>query len=181
MTGRLRVLWITNMLYEPGASSARGIFVTHARDALVATGQVDIETELVAQGRGNLDYLRANRRVRDRWDRGRFDLAHVHYGLTGLATLALPSVTPLLFTFYGSDVNDAVQRTISVATARRARRRIFVAQRLADLWPDPRNIVLPNGVDFERCAPRPAKTPAGSSVSTRRRSACSSPPIRTTP
>lgn len=143
------------MLYEPGAASPRGIFVTQGRDALLATGRVEVETEVVAQGRGALDYLAANRRVRDRWDRGRFDLAHVHYGLTGLATLTLPSVTPILFTFYGSDVNDPIQRTISVATARRAVRRIFVAQRLADLWPDSKNVVLPNGVDFERCLPQP--------------------------
>ena len=173
MTARLRVLWVTNMFYAPGASSARGIFVTQSRDALVATGLVDIETEVVAQDRGRLDYLGANRRVRDRWDRGGFDLAHLHYGLTGLSTLTLPSVTPLVFTFYGSDLNDPVQRTISVATARRARRRLFVAQRLSNLWPDPRNVVLPNGVET-------AARPARSSVSIRRRSECSSPPTRTT-
>ncbi|MFN8177206.1 MAG: glycosyltransferase family 4 protein [bacterium] len=151
----LRVLWVTNMLYEPGAASPRGIFVTQSRDALRATGRVAIETEVVAQGRGALDYLGANTRVRARWDAGRFDLVHVHYGLTGLATLALPSLAPRMFTFYGSDLNDAVQRTVSVATARNAARRIFVSRRLADLWPDPANVVLPNGVDFAACAPRP--------------------------
>jgi len=142
------------MLYEPGATSARGIFVTQSRDALAATGRVAVETEVVAQGHGTFDYLRANSRVRARWDKGGFDLVHVHYGITGLATLALPAVTPRIFTFYGSDLNDAVQRTISVATARKAARRIFVSRRLADLWPHPKNVVLPNGVDFSLCAPR---------------------------
>ena len=148
-----RVLWVTNMLWEEGAVSARGIFVAHQRDALLATGRVEIETEVVGQGRGRWDYLGANRRVRERWDGGRFDLVHVHYGLTGLATLMLPSSAPRVFTFYGSDVNDPVQRTVSVATARSAVRRIFVARRLAEKWPDPRNVILPNGVDFARCAP----------------------------
>ena len=152
---RLHVLWVTNMLYEPGATRARGIFVTHQRDALLATGRVDVDTELVAQGRGTADYLGANPRVRARWDAGRYDLVHVHYGLTGLATLMLPTGTPRIFTFYGSDVNDPVQRTLSVAAARTAVRRIFVARRLADLWPDERNEVLPNGVDFAACAPAP--------------------------
>jgi glycosyltransferase involved in cell wall biosynthesis len=150
-----RVLWVTNMLYAPGAPTARGIFVTQQRDALLATGAVEIETEVVAQGRGVTDYLRAIGRVRARLDRSDFDLVHVHYGLTGLATLAIPSSKPLVFTFYGSDLNDAVQRTISFATARRARRRIFVARRLADLWPHPDHVILPNGVDFEACAPQP--------------------------
>ena len=152
---RLRVLWVTNMLYEPGARGARGIFVTHQRDALRATGRVEVDTELVAQARGTADYLGANPRVRARWDAGRYDLVHVHYGLTGLATLMLPTGTPRVFTFYGSDMNDPVQRTLSVATARTAVRRIFVARRLAELWPDERNEILPNGVDFTECSPVP--------------------------
>jgi glycosyltransferase involved in cell wall biosynthesis len=61
----------------------------------------------------------------------------------------------MIFTYYGSDVNDPVQRTLSVATSRRAARRIFVAKRIAERWPDRRNVVIPNGVDFAACAPRP--------------------------
>jgi glycosyltransferase involved in cell wall biosynthesis len=143
------------MRWEPGAPTPRGIFVTQQRAALLATDRVELELELVAQGRGAADYLLANRRVRDRWDAGRFDLVHVHYGLTGLATLALPAGAPRVFTFYGSDVNDAVQRTVAFVVARSAARRVFVSARLAALWPSPRNVVLPNGVDFAACAPRP--------------------------
>jgi glycosyltransferase involved in cell wall biosynthesis len=149
----LRVLWVTNMFHAEGARDFRGIFVTQLRDAVVATGRVAVDVELVAQERGVLDYLGANARVRERWEEGGFDLVHVHYGLTGLATLMLSTPTPLVFTFYGSDVNVAWQRAVSVATARRAKRRIFVARRLADLWPDPRNVVLPNGVDFDVVQP----------------------------
>lgn len=150
----MRVLWITNMFYEDGAATSRGIFVRQQWDALLATGRVDLEREVVAQGRSSRDYLAANARVRERWDQGRFDLVHVHYGLTGLATLMLPSSARRLFTFYGSDINQRVQRTISVATARRAVKRLYVSSRLAEVWPDERNVVLPNGVDFEACAPR---------------------------
>jgi len=150
----LRVLWVTNMFHEDGAPSARGIFVRQQYDALAATGRVELDRVLVAQGRGAADYLLANRRVQEKWDRGGFDLLHVHYGLTGLATLLLPASARRVFTFYGSDINNRVQRTISVATARRAGRRIFVSRRLADAWPDARNAVIPNGVDFSRCAPR---------------------------
>ena len=150
----LRVLWVTNMFYEEGSRDFRGIFVTQLWDSLQATGRVELAREVVAQGRGSKDYLAANWRVRQRWATGAFDLVHVHYGLTGLATMMLPTPVPRLFTFYGSDINDSVQRTISVATARRARR-VFVAQRLADQWPDPDNLVIPNGVDFEQVRPAP--------------------------
>ncbi|MBZ0270322.1 glycosyltransferase, partial [bacterium] len=150
----MRVLWVTNMFHEDGDAGARGIFVRQQWDAMRATGRVELERELVAQGRGVADYLRANRRVRAHWDRGRFDLVHVHYGLTGLATMMLPTSVPMVFTFYGSDINDRLQRTLSVGTARRAARRIFVANRLASLWPDDRNVVIPNGIDFATCVPR---------------------------
>jgi teichuronic acid biosynthesis glycosyltransferase TuaC len=150
----LRVLWVTNMFHEEGAEGFRGIFVTELRKSLLATGRVHLDLEIVAQGRGPLDYLLANARVRRRWDSGHYDLVHVHYGLTGLATLLLPSDVPLVTTFYGSDMNQPLERRLSIAAARRSRRRIFVSRRLADHWPSPRNLVVPNGVDFERCAPR---------------------------
>ena len=139
----LHVLWVTNALGESGSTSCHGAFVTQQRDALLCTGRVELEVELVAQGRGGLDYLGANMRVRERWDRGHFDLVHVHHGLTGLATLMLPTSAPRVFTFYGSDITVPLQRTISVATGRRARRRIFVSRDLAELWPGPESVVLP--------------------------------------
>jgi glycosyltransferase involved in cell wall biosynthesis len=142
------------MFHEEGAEGFRGIFVTQLRKYLLATGRVHLDLEIVAQGRGPHDYLLANARVRRRWDSGHYDLVHVHYGLSGLAILLLPAGVPLVFTFYGSDMNRPLERVISIATARRARRRIFVSQRLADHWSSPRNLVVPNGVDFGRCAPR---------------------------
>ena len=149
----LRILWITNMFYEEGSGSFRGIFVSQMWESLLATGEVHLDLEVVAQGRGRIDYLWANRRVRARWNAGRYDLAHVHYGLTSLATMMLPRRTPLVHTFYGSDINSRLQRTISFSTARNSSRRIFVSKRLSDRWPSPSNIVLPNGVDFSRCFP----------------------------
>jgi glycosyltransferase involved in cell wall biosynthesis len=70
-----------------------------------------------------------------------------------MATLALPRSAPLVATFYGSDVNSPLQRLISKMSLHRAQRRIYVSRRLADRWPSPRNVVLPNGVDFEVCSP----------------------------
>ena len=140
----LRVLWVTNSLNEGRGNSRRGALVAQQRDALLGTGRVDLEVEVIAQERGALDYLGANARVRERWDRGRFRLVHVHHGLTGLATLMLPTSAPLVFTFYDTDITVPLQRTISVATARRARRRIFVSAHLAELWPDPDHVVLPD-------------------------------------
>jgi glycosyltransferase involved in cell wall biosynthesis len=65
----------------------------------------------------------------------------------------LPSSTKTVFSFYGSDINLGWSRAIALATARRARRRIFVSRRLADRWPDERNRVIPNGIDFDEVRP----------------------------
>jgi len=143
------------MFPDPESDGFRGIFVGQQAEALRATGAVDIEVLRVAQDRGPADYLLANLRVRRRWAGGGFDLVHVHYGLTGLATLLLPARAPTVFTFYGSDMNLALPRRIARIVARGAIRRIFVSQRLADLWPSDRNVVCPNGVDFGVCRPIP--------------------------
>lgn len=152
---KLRVLWVTNLYHRPGEAGFRGIFVTQLHEALAKRPDLEIEVEVVAQDRGTADYLWGNARVRLRWDRGRFHLAHVHYGLTGLATLMLPSTAPIIATLYGDDINTGWQKACTVASLRRARRRIFVSKRLADQWPSPENVVLPNGIDFEVCRPIP--------------------------
>jgi glycosyltransferase involved in cell wall biosynthesis len=141
------------MFHREGDATSRGIFVSDSARALRNVPGVEVDVEIVAQGRSRLDYLAANARVRSRWDEGRHDLVHCHYGLTGLSILTLPTAAPLVATFYGSDINTGWQRAISFATLRRARRRIFVSERLARIWPSPSNLVVPNGVDFEVCRP----------------------------
>lgn len=141
------------MLQSAHSPGFRGVFVTQLRDAILRLPGIQLDIELVAQERGSWDYLGANPRVRARWDAGRYDLAHVHYGLTGLATLMLPSSAPLVATFHGDDINSGWERAISVATLGRARRRIFVSRRLSEKWPSPRNVILPNGIDFTECGP----------------------------
>ncbi len=141
------------MFHREVDSGFRGIFVAQLQSSLAGFPEVDVEVEVVAQHRGKLDYLGANRRVRARWDRGGYDLVHCHYGLTGLATLGLPETAPLVATLYGSDVNIGWQRAVSKVTLARARRRVFVSRRLAERWVSPRNVVLPNGVDFGVCRP----------------------------
>jgi glycosyltransferase involved in cell wall biosynthesis len=141
------------MFHRPEAPDFRGIFVTQLWNAVASQPGIEASLEIIAQDRGRLDYLAANSRIRRRWETGRFDLAHVHYGLSGLASLLLPKSAPVVATFYGSDVNSPLQRWLSKASLGRASHRIYVSKRLADRWPSLRNEILPNGVDFEVVAP----------------------------
>jgi glycosyltransferase involved in cell wall biosynthesis len=148
----MRVLWLTNMI--PSARFGfRGNFVSQALEALRRQEGIEVDLELVAQDRGKPDYLLANPRLHRIWSRGRYDLVHVHYGLTGLATLWVSPSIPTVFTFYGSDINLTRSRFIARRVAAHAARRIFVSSRLAEQWPSDRNVVLPNGIDFGRCRP----------------------------
>ncbi len=148
----LRVLWVTNMW--PTESSWQGIFVAELAEAMRRRPDVGVDVEIIVrEGRGRGDYLKANRRIRRKWQEGNYDLVHAHYGLTAAATMALPPGAPLVVTYHGQDINYRVGRTISRITGRRAKRRIFVADTIADQWPSPRNRVLSCGVDFDLFAP----------------------------
>jgi teichuronic acid biosynthesis glycosyltransferase TuaC len=146
---QLRVLTVTNLW--PEGDSFRGIFVREHVDVLRRMGlHVDVET--IAQGHSRLDYLLAARRVRRRAHSGRYDLVHVHYGLTAFATRFIRRV-PRVLTLYGSDVNVRWQRIITRLGWRGVAARIYMSRASAETAGEPAGIVIPNGVDFALFAP----------------------------
>ncbi len=150
-----RVLAVTNMW--PTGGSHRGIFVHDQVESLRALG-VEIDIEVVANSGKSTDYLlgmwRVRQRVLSEKRLGRpYDLVHVHYGLTSLASRFAGSV-PQVLSFYGTDVNSLFERTLSrVGMGRRMARRIYVSARLARIMRDEDGDVIPNGVDFSIFAP----------------------------
>lgn len=133
------------------------------RDAVDALRDLGIDTtvEVVADGRGRLDYLMANVRVARAARHLRPDVLHVHYGLSLLSTLLVRRSVPRVVTFYGSDANVRWQRgLVRVCLALRpAARAICVAENLSRHWRSIDCVVLPNGVDFATFTPRD-RTPA---------------------
>jgi glycosyltransferase involved in cell wall biosynthesis len=151
----LRVLAVTNMW--PARGSHRGIFVRDQVESLRTLG-VDVDVEVVGNDRGSKDYLlaipRVRRRVQGEERVGRpYDVVHVHYGLTSLATRFAGAV-PKVLTFYGSDVNSPIERRLSrVGMGAGVARRVYVSARLARTLGDNAGEVIPNGVDFSVFAP----------------------------
>jgi glycosyltransferase involved in cell wall biosynthesis len=113
---------------------------------------VTVDVEVLAQRRGKLDYALAAGRVRRRVQQGEYDLIHVHYGLSTLATRSIGPV-PRVLTLYGSDINVSWQRRITQATWGGVGARIFLSRPTAIAAGDPDGIVIPNGVDFDLFAP----------------------------
>jgi teichuronic acid biosynthesis glycosyltransferase TuaC len=145
----LRVLAVTNMW--PTDRSHGGIFVRDQVESLRELG-VDVEVEVVGNARGSKDYLlaipRVRRRVRPEQRAGRpYDLVHVHYGMTSLATRFVGAV-PRVLTFYGSDINLPSERRLSRLGMGGVARRVYVSKRLARAVGDNAGEVIPNGVDF---------------------------------
>src|SRR5689334_21836025 len=146
--GGLRVLAVTNLW--PEGDSHRGVFVAEQVQALQRLG-VRVDIEVVAQSRGVKDYLLAARRVRRRARAGRYDLVHVHYGLTALAARFVGA--PRVLSLYGSDINARWQHVLTRLGWGGTAARIYVGRALARAAHDRDGVVVPSGVDFDLFAP----------------------------
>jgi len=145
----LRVLTVTNRW--PSPTHHGGIFVKHLVEALRRQGHT-VDVELVAQGRGKLDYALAAPRVRAAVRAAGYDVVHVHYGLSAPAA-ALVTDLPRVVSLYGSDINVWWQRWITKLSTRGFAAAIYVSRRLAATAGDSGGIVIPNGVDFGQFVP----------------------------
>ena len=149
MTTEPRVLVVTNLWPEDGGY--RGIFVQEQVDAVRALG-FEIDVEVVAQSRGRADYLLAAPRVGRRARAGRYDVVHIHYGLSALSA-RLAGRAPRVLTLHGSDVLVPWQARCTRLGAGRIAQRIYVSQRLAEAAHDPDALVIPGAVDLSLFAP----------------------------
>jgi teichuronic acid biosynthesis glycosyltransferase TuaC len=148
----MRILVVSNMFPTP-EEPWFGSFVRDQIADVAALGH-DVDVHVFDGREHPTEYLRTARRVGARIRRGRYDLVHAHYGLTGAATLLARPPIPLITTFHGSDYSGPRwQRAVSIAVARwstcvvvseEGRHRLRAAH--AD--------VIPMGVDTELFAPR---------------------------
>lgn len=145
----LRILAVTNLWPSPGGF--RGVFVKDQVESLRAAGH-HVDVEVVAQSRGKSDYLTSAPRVRARAAAGGYDVVHVHYGLTALASRLVKGI-PRVLSLYGSDVNEPWQRRITRATTGTVAATIYPSRRLAVAAGDPDGFVVPNAVDFDLFTP----------------------------
>jgi teichuronic acid biosynthesis glycosyltransferase TuaC len=153
----MRVLVVTN--FEPDAGAPqRGRWV---RDQVAETRRLGVEVEVFSFPPGSSHYIPAALRLRRLLRRERFDLVHVHYGLTAWSAL-LAGARPLLVTFHGTDVRHPVVGPMSRRLARRVDLVAAVSRALfapEDGRPGlPRvsgSAVLPCGPDLARFRPMP--------------------------
>lgn len=153
----MRVLVVTNFVPDPSAPQ-RGRWV---RDQIEAIRRRGIEVEVFTFRPGSSRYLPAAVRLRRLLRRERFDLVHVHYGLTAWCAL-LAGARPLMVTFHGTDVRHPVVGPMSRHLARRVD--LVAAVSRALFGPEagrpglprlPGSAILPCGPDLTRFRPQP--------------------------
>jgi glycosyltransferase involved in cell wall biosynthesis len=141
----LSILFVTAM-YPHAEQPGSGAFVMHQVQSLRALGhEVNVVHVRGYQSRWN--YLQGAFRVlRATWHT-RYDVVHVHYGLTGVCAL-IRWRTPLVITLHGSDVlQGRLQPFVSRLVSRMADATIVVSPELAAPCP---GTIIPCGVDLEK-------------------------------
>jgi glycosyltransferase involved in cell wall biosynthesis len=155
----MRVLVVTNFLPD-AAAPQRGRWV---RDQIAALRELGVEVEVFGFAPGSRHYLPAALRLRGLLRRERFDLVHVHYGLTAWSAV-LAGARPLVVSFHGTDVRHRLVGRLSRRLVRRAdlvavvSRALFAAEADRPGLPRPTGAaVLPCGPDLDRFGrlPRP--------------------------
>ena len=167
----LRVLTITN-LYPTRDSPAYGSFIASQVESLRTAG-VQIDVEFIDGRRSKWEYLRALPRIRRRVRGGGYDLAHAHYGYSGVYPLLFHEI-PVVVSFLGDDVImgherlSAFKRRVRDYVVMRADAIIVKSEEMKEVLARgpggrghrdhrrdrPPVLVVPNGVDLESFAPR---------------------------
>jgi teichuronic acid biosynthesis glycosyltransferase TuaC len=153
----MRVLVVTNFMPDASAPQ-RGRWV---RDQVEEIRRRGIEVEVFGFPPGSSHYIPATLRLRKLLRGERFDLVHVHYGLTAWCAL-LAGARPLVVTFHGTDVRHPVVGPMSRRLARRVdlvaavSRSLFAAEAGRPGLPRVAgSAVLPCGPDLGRFRPMP--------------------------
>jgi glycosyltransferase involved in cell wall biosynthesis len=153
----MRALVVTNFTPD-AAAPQRGRWVL---DQVEEIRRLGVDVDLFTFPRGSRHYLPAALRLRRLLRRRRFDLGHVHYGLTAWSAL-LAGARPLLATFHGTDVRHPIVGPLSRRLAWRVDLVAVVSRALfapEDERPGlpavPGSAVLPCGPDLRRFRPLP--------------------------
>lgn len=145
----LRILTVTNMWRENG--HFRGTFVWEQVESIRALGHI-VDVEVIAQSRGRRDYFLAAPRVRRRVREGKYDIVHIHFGMTALAARFVGRV-PRILTYHGGDVHIWWQRWMTKLAAG-GTTHIYTSRRLATSNQEPDGVVISCGIDPNLFSPK---------------------------
>ncbi len=150
----MKVLFVTNMYPRPG--SLFGIFVKEQIEEIEKISNVETDLYFInGREKGNLKYVTSIFLIPLKIIRGKYDIVHVHYGLSGLFLLFFKPKVKTFLTLHGADILEKQGKTIQVRLTKRILRKVnkvFILSKEMEEVVRPlkaRYQILPCGVDID--------------------------------
>jgi len=147
----VKILVFTNMY----PSQAKPWFGSFVEEQVAALQRLGLEVSVLSFDgtEDRLNYLRAARTFRRELRRGRFDLVHAHYGLTG-AIAVTQRRSPVVTTFHGGDYSGLIPwHAVVSRVVARVCTPVVVTPEGVDRLGVRHAVVIPAGVDCELFRP----------------------------
>lgn len=124
------------------------------REFIQSLRKVDILVDVFCiKGKGTWTYFKHYFLLRKFLRKNRFDLIHAFYVFSSIIAVSQNKM-PVVVSFLGGDINNKLQRLISMLVFTKARKLIFMSKQMMSLAGNPVNgVVLPFGVDLGRFYP----------------------------
>ena len=110
----MKILYVTNM-YPNANDPTYGIFVKEQIEAVSNCESIKYEIYTIDGKRGFVEYVKSVGKIRALIKKERFDLVHIHYGLSGLFLLLGKVKVPTIMTLHGGDIQAEQGKIIQVA------------------------------------------------------------------
>ena len=144
-------------MYPSPESPYYGIFVKEQIDSIAKLfSDIQVEVFFINGKKGGLQYLMSIFTINYKLLSEKYDLIHIHYGLSGLFLLFNPFVkTPVAVTFHGGDIqkeqNKPIQNYVSRAVARRSSLSIILNDNMRNIAEklSTKTVRIPCGVDTD--------------------------------
>ena len=142
----LKILFVTNM-FPSIARPAFGIFVKEQIDQLGRSIKFNHDVYFInARDKGNLQYLLSLIRIPFILRRNRYDVVHIHYGISGLFLLLFKPSAKVYITLHGADILKEQGRKWQILLTKRIVRR---ADKVIILSKEMEDVVSRLGVPYE--------------------------------
>lgn len=143
----MKILIVTN-LYPTNKKPQWGMFIYEQVESLrnQYTDELDIDVYLVNGSESKINYIKALFSLPFMVKKGKYDLIHVHYGLTLFSVLLVP--IPVIVTWHGSDLLTSPVKFLCNILRYKACRSIVVSSNLQEALGY--GTVIPCGIDVKK-------------------------------
>jgi teichuronic acid biosynthesis glycosyltransferase TuaC len=152
----MRVLFITNMYPVPDYIYF-GIHVKEQIEEIERVSGIQKEVYFINGRAGKLNYLKSIAAIIELVKTGKFDLIHIHYGLSGLFLLFYTPPIPVVITVHSGELfmkkgylNHVIQKSITLAAIKKAAKVIVLNDDMITLLHKHKDklVKLPCGTDI---------------------------------